>query len=151
MHKLTSMGAILCDIVVVAVHTPASHLPLTKMTRQKWMHRYYRYGAIYIYRYGATGAALLIWSSVSVKRKWLLSRWVKKLYSWSAKNYNHSTFGWRDFGVYLCSIRYPALWNSRYFLSSFFARNSCTFLRLWIIGCESTPDTGATSLDFCAL
>ena len=36
-------------------------------------------------------------------------RWVKKLYSWSAKNSNDSTFGWRDFGVYLCSIRYPAL------------------------------------------
>ena len=43
------------------------------------------------------------------KPKWLPVRWVKKLYGWSAKNYNDSTFGWRDFGVYLCSIRYPAL------------------------------------------
>ena len=34
MHKLTSMGAMLCYIVVVIVrmYAPASHLPLTKMT-----------------------------------------------------------------------------------------------------------------------
>ena len=46
MHKLTSMGAMLCDVVVVLrTKAPASHLTLTKMNIRKWMHGFYRYGA----------------------------------------------------------------------------------------------------------
>ena len=47
MYRLTGMGAMLCDVVVVVVRTyaPASHMPLIMMPMKKRMDGFYRYGA----------------------------------------------------------------------------------------------------------
>ena len=47
MYMLTSMGAMLCDFVVVRTYAPASQKPLIMMTMRKQVHGFYRYGALH--------------------------------------------------------------------------------------------------------
>ena len=61
MHRLTIMGTMLCDVVVVRAYAPGSHVPLIMMTMRKRMLGFYRYGAPHGGRWGsATRCRLLV-------------------------------------------------------------------------------------------